>query len=195
MDIKKIIIYNNIITMKIILIAAISKNNIIGNNNKMIWKLPNDLKRFKKITLKNTIFMGRKTFESIGNKALCNRNNIVITTKKKLKFLNNNNNIIKIYSSLKTAFSYCKENNIKKIFIIGGSSIYKQTINIANFIKITKVHSYFLGDKKFPYIDPKYWIKTSELFYKKDDNHLYDYSFINYKRIINKNLLIHNTCN
>lgn len=163
--------------MKIIIIAAISDNLIIGNKNNMIWKLPNDLKRFKKLTMGNYVIMGRKTFESI-KKPLIGRKNILITRNTNLVIPG-----IKIANSLDQILFDLKKKNIKKIFIIGGGEIYQQSINIAHILEITIVHNNFQGDTKFPKIIPELWKKIRELYYLKDKNNLYNYSFITYKKI------------
>lgn len=163
--------------MKIIIIAAIADNLVIGDNNSMIWKLPEDIKRFKKITMGNYVLMGRKTFESI-KKPLIGRKNIVITR--------NNNYIctgIQVVSSLDEIIFSLKKKNIKQVFIIGGGEIYNQTINIAHTLEITIIHNTFKGDTKFPIIMPELWKKTREICYLKNKNNIYNYSFITYKRI------------
>lgn len=178
MDIKKI----HHETMKIIIIAAISSNGIIGNNNNMLWSLPNDIKRFKNYTIGHTVIMGRKTFESINQKPLIKRNNIIITHNKNYyihnlyKYRNN----IKIFYSITECIFNLKKKNIKKVFIIGGGEIYKQFINIANILELTIVHQNFDGDIKFPYINISIWKKINEIYYKKDKLHNYNYSYITY---------------
>ncbi|WP_185872898.1 dihydrofolate reductase [Blattabacterium cuenoti] len=158
--------------MKIIIVSAISKNGFIGNKNKLMWNLPMDLKRFKQMTIGETIIMGRKTFESIG-KILPYRQNIVLTRQKKT--LKN----IKIISSIQQIFKL----KYQKIFIIGGGEVYKQTINIADVLELTLIHKNFIGDTKFPKINLKQWKKIKDTFYKKDKLHSIDYSFIQYKKI------------
>ncbi|WP_185865169.1 dihydrofolate reductase [Blattabacterium cuenoti] len=161
--------------MKIILVASVSKNGFIGKNNNLMWHLPNDLKRFKQLTLGGTIIMGRKTFESIG-KILPERLNIVLTkynlSKIKNKIKNEKN--IKIISSLKDI----NQLSYKKIFIIGGEQIYNKMIKKADEIELTLIHKNFYGDKKFPKIDFKIWKKVKEIICYKDNDHLYNYSFI-----------------
>ncbi|WP_185877518.1 dihydrofolate reductase [Blattabacterium cuenoti] len=159
--------------MNIILIASVSKNGFIGKNNKLMWHLPNDLIRFKKLTLGKYILMGRKTFDSIG-KILTKRTNIILTRKKN-KFLHliekKNIKIVSSYEEIEHL--YCKE-----IFVIGGGQIYNKMIKKAKKIELTLVHKHFNGDTKFPKININKWKKTKELFNKKDKFHLYDYSFI-----------------
>ncbi|WP_317168679.1 dihydrofolate reductase [Blattabacterium cuenoti] len=169
--------------MKIILIAAVSKNGFIGKNNQLMWHLPNDLKRFKNLTMGETVLMGRKTFESIG-KILPKRTNIILT-KDKINFMKSlhlknikNQNKIKIFSSVKQ-IDYLKN---ERIFVIGGEKIYASTIEKANILELTLVHKKFYGDTKFPKIDTKKWKKIYEFFYKKDKFHLYNYSFIRFDK-------------
>lgn len=159
--------------MKIIIVASVSKNRFIGKNNKLMWHLPNDLKRFKTLTVGETIIMGRKTFDSIG-KILPNRKNIVLT-KNPISFLKKK---IKTISSIKEIMDF----NYDRIFVIGGEKVYTAMIDKADIIELTLVHKRFHGDAKFPIINRKNWTKVHEFFYKKDKNHLYDYSFIRFER-------------
>ncbi|WP_185869204.1 dihydrofolate reductase [Blattabacterium cuenoti] len=165
---------------KIILIAAVSKNGFIGKNNQIMWNLPNDLKRFKNLTIGETVLMGRKTFESIG-KTLPKRTNIILT-KNRIDFIKSlslqNKKNIKVFSSIKQ-IDYL---NNKRIFIIGGEKIYASTIEKAQTIELTLVHKKFYGDAKFPKIDTKKWNKILEFFYKKDKYHSCNYSFIRFER-------------
>ncbi|WP_185851734.1 dihydrofolate reductase [Blattabacterium cuenoti] len=173
--------------MMIILIASVSKNGFIGKKNKLMWHLPNDLKRFQKLTFGEVVLMGRKTFESIG-KILPKRKNIILT-KNKIHFLSNhlniikNNNNVKILSSLEEIYHL----NYDRIFVIGGEKIYNSTIKKANIIELTIVHEKFNGDTRFPKIDLKKWKKIYEFFNEKDRHHLYNYSFIRYEK---KNALL-----
>ncbi|WP_185857487.1 dihydrofolate reductase [Blattabacterium cuenoti] len=163
--------------MKIVLIAAVSKNGFIGKNNQLMWHLPNDLKRFKNLTTGETVLMGRKTFESIG-KILPERKNIILTRNKiNLLYLRNQKNI-RIISSIKQ-IEYL---TYKKIFIIGGEKTYESIIEKAHTIELTVVHEKFHGDAKFPKIDTKKWKKIYEFFYEKDKNHLFNYSFIRFEK-------------
>ncbi|AER40489.1 MAG: dihydrofolate reductase [Flavobacteriales bacterium] len=161
--------------MKIILISSISRNGFIGKNNKLMWHLPNDLKRFKNMTVGNPILMGRKTFESIG-RILPGRKNIILTKKKYFSSYNNEN--FKLLSSMKEVYDLTYE----KIFVIGGEEIYTSIIDQSHIIELTIVHKKFYGDKKFPKIHPNKWKKTYEFFYEKDKHHLYDYSFVRFER-------------
>ena len=149
------------------IIVAKSLNNVIGNNNSLIWKLPNDLKRFKKLTIHNTVVMGRKTFESIGG-LLKDRRNIVITSN--VDYLADGCEIV---NSLDEALMLCNNN----CFIIGGGEIYKQSINMTDKIYLTLIHQDFEGDTLFPEIGNE-WVEVS----RKDFNEPFKYSFIDYER-------------
>lgn len=151
------------------IIAAMSNNRVIGSDNKLIWNLPDDLKRFKRITTGNTVVMGRKTYESIG-KPLPNRRNIIITRYQDYKA-----DGCEIVNSIDEALMLCNND----CFIIGGGEIYKQAIDIADKIYLTLIDEHFEGDTYFPEIG-KNWIITSKeikenLEYKK-------YSFIEYEK-------------
>ncbi|AUC83878.1 diacylglycerol kinase [Polaribacter sp. ALD11] len=161
----------------ITVIAAIANNNALGKDNDLIWHLPADLKRFKKVTTGHYILMGRNTFESIG-KPLPNRTTIIITR---------NKNYFKdgclIANSLEAAIELAKEE--KQLFIIGGAQIYKETIakNLADQLDITVVHNEFDADVYFPEIDVKIWKEVSREDFKADEKNKYDYSFISYQKV------------
>jgi|688.fasta_scaffold415025_2 dihydrofolate reductase len=142
------------------IIAAVSKNNVIGINNSIPWKIKEDMQMFKKLTTNNTIIMGRKTFESIG-KPLPNRNNIVITSKK----IDN----ITTFNSLKEAI----ENTSGEIFLIGGSKIYEEGMNYADKLYITLVNKSINGDTYFPFIDPRFICKNKSIL--SEDSVLLEY--------------------
>ncbi len=158
------------------IIAAISKNNALGKDNDLIWHLPADLKRFKKITSGHTIIMGRKTFESIG-KPLPNRKSIIITR-------NTNYQIegCTIVHSLDEAIA--KVADEEKAFIIGGAKIYKQSLenNIADQLDITFVHQEFEADAFFPNINTEVWKEVAREDCKADEKNNYDYSFVTFKK-------------
>lgn len=153
------------------IIAAISKNRVIGNDNKLMWKLSSDLKRFKELTSGNPVVMGRKTYESIG-KPLPNRRNIIITRDTNYEISG-----CEVVSSIEEAFLLTNND----CYIIGGGEIYKQTINIADKIYLTLVQKEFEGDTIFPELD-KEWVKISRKDFKADEKNECDYSFIEYER-------------
>lgn len=158
----------------ITIIAAAAKNNELGKDNKLIWHLSNDLKRFKKLTSGHHIIMGRKTFESFP-KALPNRTNVVITRDKNYRAEN-----AVIVHSIQEALELAKDDN--QPFIIGGGEIYKQSLSIADRIELTRVHHYFKADTFFPELDLNTWREVSREDCFKDDKHNFDYSFITYEK-------------
>ena len=159
----------------ITVIVAASENNIIGNDNKLIWHLSDDLKRFKNLTKGHHVIMGRKTFESMP-RALPNRTNVIITRKA--------NYIAKdaiVTSSLESALSIASDD--PQPFIIGGGEIYKIALDYSDRIELTRVHDNFEGDTVFPEIDKEKWIESNRIEKKKDESHNYDFTFITYDKI------------
>lgn len=162
--------------MKLVLIAAVAQNGVIGNRNRMIWHLPDDLKRFKKMTLSHALVMGRKTFESLG-KSLPGRKNIVIS--KNHKYLAKD---AIVACSLQEALEKARLLNVQKIFIAGGAQIYAASLNLCDELILTKVHAEFSGDALFPEIDESRWEKVSEKFHPRDAQHAQAFSFVNYRK-------------
>lgn len=157
------------------LIAAIGKNNELGQNNTLLWHLPNDLKHFKDITRGHSVIMGRKTFESLPNGALPNRRNIIITRDK--DYIREN---IEVVNSLEQALKLF-ENTDEEIFIIGGGEIYKQAIYLADKLYITHIEAESKdADIFFPIIDKTIWEETTRENHTKDEKNLYDYAFVEY---------------
>lgn len=153
------------------IIVAKSRNSVIGDSNKLIWRLPADLANFKKITTGHSIVMGRKTFESIG-KPLPGRRNIIITRNPDYEFED-----CEVVNSLEEALLLTGND----CFIIGGGEIYKQSLDIASKIYLTLVDEDFTGDTIFPELDDN-WFKSSEENFSSDEKNPYNYSFITYER-------------
>ena len=156
------------------IIAAVSINNVIGNNNKLIWKLSNDLKRFKNLTTNHSVIMGRKTFETLPN-PLPDRDNIVIT-----RDTNYSKPNIQVCSSIEDAINLTKTDT--QPFIIGGGQIYTQTINIVDKIELTRVHEEFDGDAYFPEIPLDIFELINKENYNSDLENEFDYSYLTYKK-------------
>jgi dihydrofolate reductase len=156
------------------IIVAIAENSAIGANNGLPWRLPNDMKRFRKLTTGHTIIMGRKTFESLPKGALPDRTNVVITKNEDAVFEN-----CRVFNNLRDAIeAYAAED---EIFIIGGASIYNQAIGFADKLYVTSVHhSVENADTFFPEIDGDKWIMTEQETFPNDDKHLYSYTFQTY---------------
>ncbi len=157
------------------LIAAASENNIIGKDNKLIWRLSDDLKHFKELTKGHFVIMGRKTFESMP-KALPNRTNVIITRKTDYKAEN-----AIVVNSLEKALKVAENDN--QPFVIGGGEIYKLSMEIADRIELTRVHTSIEGDTSFPEIDLEKWQEVKNEKRLKDEKNEYDFSFLRYDKI------------
>ncbi|NAW51801.1 dihydrofolate reductase [Elizabethkingia argentiflava] len=160
----------------ITIIAAVGKNNEIGKGNQLLWYLPKDLKHFKQITNGYPIIMGRKTFHSIG-KPLPNRTNIVVSRNE-----NWFEEGILIVNNLKEALKHAKKID-EKIFVIGGGDIYKQCMEFADRIELTRVDGIFDADVFFPEIDQKQWQIVQEECVDKDAQNNFSFCFQTFERI------------
>jgi dihydrofolate reductase len=158
--------------MKITLIAAAAENNALGKDNDLIWRLPDDFKRFKALTSYHYIIMGRKTFESFP-KPLPNRKHVVITRQENYK-----KETIEVVHSLEEAIEFSSAE--EEIFIIGGGEVYKQALPFADKIELTRVHGEFEADTFFPEIDEKKWDLVNSEFHDKDEKHKYSFSYLTY---------------
>lgn len=156
------------------IIVAMSENRVIGKDNKLIWHLPADLKRFKQLTMGHHVIMGRKTFESIG-RVLPGRTFIIVTRQKDFQFPG-----CLVADSIEKAIELCK--NDAESFIIGGAQIYNQALPLADKIYLTQIHQSFEGDVFFPEINKEEWNITLQENHKADEKNLYAYSFVDYER-------------
>ncbi len=157
--------------MTISLVVAAAQNNSIGKNNQLLWHLPNDLKFFKNTTWGMPVIMGRKTFESV-NKPLPGRFNIIITRQQGWKAEG-----VIVAAGLQDALRKADETNCKEAFVIGGGEIYKQSMEIADKIYLTRVHANIEGDTFFPVIDETKWQLKSNHDFAADEKHAFPYSF------------------
>lgn len=164
--------------MRILLIAAVAKNGVIGKENDLVWKIPTDFKRFKTLTSNHYILMGRKTFESLG-KPLPNRTHLVITRNPNYQVPEGHF----VFKSVEDAFIFCKKIGIDKLYVIGGGEIYKQTISLADELVITEVDASPEGDTFFPIIDPSIWKVVSREDHPADEKNQFPFSFVDYERI------------
>ncbi|WP_300381243.1 dihydrofolate reductase [Clostridium sp.] len=159
------------------IIVAKANNNIIGGNNKLLWHLSKDLKRFKEITTGNTIIMGRKTFESLP-KILPNRHHVVITSNKNFKV---DSESVTIVNNIEEIVDKYKD-SVEEAFVIGGGEIYNLLLPYTNKLYLTRVLNDFEGDTYFPNIDLSNWEVSykSEVFSNEEEDLAYD--FINLAR-------------
>ncbi len=171
--------------MKISIIAGIGRNSELGRGNTLLWSLPTDMKHFKKTTTGHTVIMGRKTFESIG-RPLPNRKNIVITrdvhySHDGVEIVNSLEEALRL-ASLEQGRKFEENQDEVEIFIIGGGEIYRQAMEKANKLYITRVDGEFDADTFFPAIDSNIWVKTKSERYTKDEQDAFDFEFIEYER-------------
>lgn len=158
------------------IIAAVSENNVIGNKGQLPWRLAADMKRMKELTMGHPLIMGRKTHESIG-RALPGRRNIVITHRKDVKFPG-----CELVSSLQEALAWTKDDPSGEAFIFGGGEIYKQAMEKADKMYLTRVHAMVEGDVFFPEIDPTQWKEVAREDHPADAENQFPHSFITYER-------------
>ena len=157
--------------MKISIIAAVSENSVIGRKGKNPWHLSGDLKNFRRITKDHHLIMGRKTYQSIGH-PLPDRINIIVSRNPKLKIKK-----CIIAHSLKEALQVSQDAGEKEVMVIGGESIYKLALPLADRIYLTRIHHNFQGDTFFPKIDANKWSEVRSEQYQKDSRNKYSYTF------------------
>jgi dihydrofolate reductase len=161
--------------MKISLVAAIAKNNAIGKDNQLLWHLSNDLKFFKAYTLGKVILMGRKTFESIGKRALPGRINAVVSRDANINVEN-----VLFFKTLESALEHFK--NSEEVCIVGGAQMYKETLPLADLLILTRVDVSPEADVYFPEINWAEWKLVSQDERFADEKHAYNYTFQTYKK-------------
>ena len=159
--------------MRINIIAAVAKNRAIGFENKLIYWLPNDLKRFKALTTGHTIIMGRNTYLSLPKGALPNRRNVVLSsTISELPGCD-------VYPTLDAALKSCRPD--EEIYIIGGARVYEQAISMADRLCLTEVDDTpAQADAFFP--DYSDWQVVNKEAHPKDERHAFEYAFTDYER-------------
>jgi len=158
------------------LVSAMDSNRLIGKANALPWHMPADLAFFKRTTMGKPVIMGRKTYTSIG-KALPGRQNIVITGNTRFSAPG-----CDIAGSIEEAMELAA--GAPEVMLIGGASLYEQTIDSADSIYLTLIHHIFSGDTWFPEIKPKQWLRVSKQDFEADEKNLYRYSFIKFEREI-----------
>jgi dihydrofolate reductase len=156
------------------IIAAMDRNRLIGNENRLPWHLPADLAHFKKVTMGKPIIMGRKTYESIG-RALPGRTNIVLTRSPDF-----NAEGVLIANTLQQALDYVAVE--EEVMVIGGSTIYELALPRADRLYLTYVESSFEGDAWFPDFDPEQWHIIASEEHSADEKNTSDYRFVTYAR-------------
>lgn len=150
---------------ELVIIAAVSRNNVIGNNGEIPWYFPEDLKRFRQLTINHPVVMGRKTYESIlkrNKNPLDKRLNIVLSRQKHYEAKNvvTCDSIDSVLSILREQQSPIQDIDFDSAYIIGGQTVYGQTISLVDRLEITRIHSYYDGDSVFPPIEYDKWKKV-----------------------------------
>ncbi|MCD6202512.1 MAG: dihydrofolate reductase [Bacteroidales bacterium] len=157
-------------------IVAVAENHAIGKDNKLLWHISNDLKRFKKLTTGHPVIMGKKTYESLPVRPLPGRMNIVLTDVPGEKI----EGCVMAYS-IEEAIELCPEG--EECFVMGGGSVYRQFLPLADKLFLTKVHQTFEADTFFPEIDEKQWKPVSREEITGDDSVPFRYAYLIYERI------------
>jgi dihydrofolate reductase len=158
------------------IIVAVSEDWGIGKGNELLWHLPEDLKRFKKLTFGNTVIMGKRTWESLPKRPLPGRKNIVLTDVP-------NEIIDQAFTAYSIDDALAKCNRDEEIFIIGGGSIYRQFIPMADRLFITHVHEITPADTYFPPVEKGIWQVTEKEEHPRSDDNPVPYTYVIYSRV------------
>lgn len=161
--------------MKLSIVVAASDNDVIGVGNQLPWRLPDDLKRFKALTMGKPIIMGRKTFESIG-RPLPGRANIVISRQPSLVIAGAT--VVRSTDEALNAAAPASES-----MLIGGADIYRQLLPLTHTIHLTRVHTKLQGDAYFPALEAAHWREVDSEPHAADDRHAHPFTFITLHRI------------
>lgn len=157
------------------IIVAMAKNRVIGVNNTLPWRCPEDLKHFKQLTMGHSLIMGHKTFDSIG-KPLPGRTTVVVTRDPELKIEG-----CLIAHSLPDALAACA--NDTRIYIVGGAQIYTQAMPYADTLYVTEIQQNVEGDAWFPEFDKSEWLEASREVRHQQTPQVLEYHFVTYHRI------------
>ncbi len=169
--------------MTVSLIAALSKNRVIGKDNDLPWHLPDDMKYFMQTTKGHHTIMGRKNYDSIPEKfrPLPNRTNIIVTRQLDFKAPG-----CLVVNSLEKGLDIAVGNGEREVFIIGGSDIYTLGIPYADRLYLTEIDATIDGDTFFPQVNNAQWKEMSRRTHPADERHLYKFDFVVYDKIISQ---------
>jgi dihydrofolate reductase len=157
------------------LVVAMARNRVIGKDGGLPWRLPDDLKHFKRLTLDHTVIMGRKTFEEI-RRPLANRRNVVISRNPAFRPAG-----VTVVPNLAEALALGATED--EVFVIGGGEVYRQALPLADRLYLTVVHADVEGDTTFPPFDVNGWVLESEQDHPADDHHAWPFTFRTYRRV------------
>ncbi len=164
-------------TVELALIAALDENHAIGRDNALPWHLPDDLKRFKALTLGQPVLMGRKTAQSLG-RALPGRHNLVLTRQNEALYPS-----MQAVASLDDALMAVRQTGAGTLWVIGGGEVYQQTLPHACRLHLTWVHTRIAdADAFFPVFDAQQWRETARQMHEADERHAHAFSFVDYRR-------------
>ena len=158
--------------MTISIIVAMTADRVIGRDNTLPWRLPADLRRFKRLTLGHHLVVGRKTWESIG-RPLPGRKMVVITRQRKFRA-----DGVEVVHSIDDALAVARKNGEDEVFIAGGEEIYRQTLARAHRLYLTRVHATIEGDAFFPEYDAAAWTEVEREDRAADEKNPHAFSFI-----------------
>jgi dihydrofolate reductase len=150
-------------------LVAASEDDVIGRDNALPWRLPDDLRRFKRLTLGKPVLMGRKTFESIG-KPLAGRTNIVLTHS-----LDWHVPDVVVVGSIAEAIE--RAGDAPELIVIGGAQVYAATLALVERIYLTRVHAHVSGDTRLPALDLSTWREVEQEYHAADERHAYAMTF------------------
>ena len=164
--------------MRISLIAALDRAHAIGKQNDLPWRLPDDLKRFKVLTLGKPVLMGRKTAQSLG-RALPGRTNLVLTRSGSVPFEG-----MQAVDSVEAAMVAARAEGAEELCVIGGGEVYALTLPLAHTLHLTHVDTVVEdADAFFPAFDESEWVATSREWHAADGKHVFAFEFVDYQRL------------
>ena len=172
---------SEVVLPEVVMIAAVARNGVIGAENDMPWKLPTDLKHFKKLTLGKPVVMGRKTFLSFGGRPLPGRPHVIISRNPDYA-PQGAQAVTSLEAGLKTAKDIAAETGADEIIVMGGGQIYAQAMPFANRLEITEVDAEPDGDTRFPEIDPDVWKETARTQGEQSERDTAPFAFVTYLR-------------
>jgi dihydrofolate reductase len=165
--------------VKVSLIAALTRNRVIGKNNDLPWHLPDDMKYFMQTTRRHTVIMGRKNYQSIPEKfrPLPNRTSLVISRQKDFSAPG-----CTVVHSMDEAMAFARQSGEEEVFIIGGAEIYQLGMPLTQRMYLTEIDVILPGDTHFPLYNSADWMEVSRTHHPADDRHQYSFDFVVYDR-------------
>jgi dihydrofolate reductase len=158
------------------IVVAMADNRVIGRDNGLPWRLPDDLKRFKELTMGKPMVMGRKTYDSIG-RPLPGRTTIVVSRQKDLQIPS-----CIVVTSIDAAIRAA--GHAPEITLVGGAQLYREALPQVDRIYLTRVHADVEGDTFFPQLEPREWRETIVASHPADDRHAYAFTYVNLERVV-----------